>query len=385
MERRSLQRLTVADAHGEPGARAGRHLARGVDPVHLLRGDVQRRAPQPRVCVALADVDHVLRHVRREDEQRLLASSDAEALALADGVEMGAVVFADLLAVAHGVVPRFGQCRQLFVRGFGTVGRSGFPAEFRPGGEYFVHIAPLGGEFLLEKGRQVDLADEADALRILAFGRGEMLLGGDAPYFGFQQIPDGEQRIAQLFLRELAEKIALVLVGIAAGQQFIDRAAVGQRHLRLAAVVARGDVVGPEFQRFAQETVEFDLAVAQHVGIGRAPPFVFGEHILDHTFAVFVREVDHVQGDVQLLGHQFGEDPVVVPRTVALERARGVVPVDHEQADDLVSLLFQQPGRHRRIDAARKSDYHPCHSIPMSKVLRGARGASCGLRSRCVR
>ena len=298
---------------------------------------------------------------------------------------MGAVVFADLLAVAHSVVPRFGLCGQLVVRGFRTVGRGGLTAEFGPCGEYLVHIAPFAGEFLLQEGRQVHLADETDALRILAPGRGELLLGGYAPHLGLQQVPDRKQRIAQLLLRELAEKIALVLVGIAAGQQFVDRAAVGQHLFRLAAVVARGDVVGPEFERFAQEDIEFDLPVAQHVGIGRAPLLVFGEHVLDDPCAVFVREVCHMQGDVQPLGHQFGEDPVVVPRTVAFERARGVVPVDHEEPDDLVSLLFQQPGRHRRIDAARKSDHYPCHPIPVSEVLRAARGASCGPRSRCVR
>ena len=98
---RALQGLTVADADGEPGALPGGQLPCGVHPVDFAGRDVQRGAPQPGVGVALADPDHVLHRVRGEDEQRLPAASDAESLALSDGVVMGAVVLADLLAVAH--------------------------------------------------------------------------------------------------------------------------------------------------------------------------------------------------------------------------------------------------------------------------------------------
>ena len=69
-------------------------------------GDMQRRAPQTGMGVALADVDDVLRGVGRKDEERLSAAAGAQPLALADGVEMRAVVLADLLAVAYGVAPR---------------------------------------------------------------------------------------------------------------------------------------------------------------------------------------------------------------------------------------------------------------------------------------
>ena len=80
-------------------------------------------------------------------------------------------------------------------------------------------VALFRSQFLLEESGQVHLAHEADALRIFALGGGESLLSGDAPYFGFQQIADREQGVAQLLLRKLAEKIALVLVGVGAGEQ----------------------------------------------------------------------------------------------------------------------------------------------------------------------
>ena len=328
--------------------------------------------------IPFAHVDHVLHGVRCQDEERLLAAADPESLALPDGVEVGAVVLADLLAVAHRIVPRFGQGGQLFVRGLLAGKRyRGVPGIFRPRGEDLVDVAALRGELLLEEDRQINLPDKADPLRILAARRGQPLFGGNAPYLGLQQPPDREQRPAQLLLRKLAEKVALILVGVGAGQQPVDDTSVREPLLGLAAVVARGDVVGPELQRLAQEDVELDLAVAQHVGIGRAAAFVLGEHVVHHPRAVVGREVDDVERNVELLGHQFGEEAVVVPRTVAFERARGVVPVDHEEADDLISLLLEQPGGHRRIDAARESDDYPfhCFCVCVSRVSANSRPA----------
>ena len=81
-------------------------------------GDMQRRAPQTGMGVALADVDDVLRGVGRKDEERLPAAADAQPLALADGVEMRAVVLADLFAVAYGVAPRGGEGGKAFGRRF---------------------------------------------------------------------------------------------------------------------------------------------------------------------------------------------------------------------------------------------------------------------------
>ena len=126
-----LQRLAVTDADAEAGALPGREGAGGIDPMYLAGGDVQRRAPQPGMGVALADVNDVLRGVGREDEQRLPAAADAESLALADGVEMRAVVFADFLAVANRVAPRGGERRELSVCRLGLrdgqSGRGGIP------------------------------------------------------------------------------------------------------------------------------------------------------------------------------------------------------------------------------------------------------------------
>ena len=161
----------------------------------------------------------------------------------------------------------------------------------------------------------------------------------------------------------MAEKVALVLVGIATRKQFVDRPAVGRRLFGLATVVSRSHEIGSQLEGFLQKNVELDFAVAEHVGIGCAPFRVFGEHIVHHPATVLVREIDRMERNVEPSGDKFGEEPVVVPGAVAFERARGVVPVDHEESDNLMSGLLEQVGRYRRIDAAGESDNYTCHTF----------------------
>ena len=215
-------------------------------------------------------------------------------------------------------------------------------------------------ELLLQEDRQVHLADEADALRILALRGGEVLFGRDAPYFGFEQVSDREERARKLLLCKLAEEIALVFVRVAAREQAVDRPFVRFGHFA-AAVVPRGDVVGAQLQRRLEERVELDLAVAQHVGVRRAAAPVFGEHVVHHAAAVFVAQVDEMERDVEPFGGQLGEHLVVVPRAVAFERAGGVVPVAHEQSHHVVALLLEQVSRDARIHASREAYYDPFH------------------------
>lgn len=112
---------------------------------------------------------------------------------------------------------------------------------------------------------------------------------------------------------KLAEKVALVLVGIATRKQFVDRPAVGRRLFGLATVVSRSHEIGSQLEGFLQKNVELDFAVAEHVGIGCAPFRVFGEHIVHHPATVLVREIDRMERNVEPSGDKFGEEPVVVP------------------------------------------------------------------------
>ena len=66
---------------------------------------------------------------------------------------------------------------------------------------------------------------------------------------------------------------------------------------------------------------------------------------------------------IETLGDEFGEELVVVPRAVALERTRSIVPITHKEAYNLVTLLFEQIGRYRGVHATRKSNNNSCHRI----------------------
>ena len=190
-------------------------------------------------------------------------------------------------------------------------------------------IAPLGGELLLQKYGQIDLTDKADTLRVLALGGCQLLLLGNTAHLGFKEVSDREHRILQLLLRELAEKVTLVLVGVATRQERIDLLAIDLA-LLLTAVVSRSDSLGTQLQRLLQEDIKLNLAVAQHVGVWRAPLLILGEHIIDHALAVLLRQIDIVEGDIKAFGNQLGKDLVVVPRALALQLARRVVPISHK-------------------------------------------------------
>ena len=130
---------------------------------------------------------------------------------------------------------------------------------------------------------------------------------------------------------------------------------IAAHHLVATAVVSRSNVISTQFKCLFQKDIELDLAVAQHVGVGRASALILRKHIIDHTTLVLLREIDHVQRNIQSFGYQLGKNAVVVPRTVAFERTCRVVPIDHKESDHVVALLFEQIGRHRRIDTSRKS------------------------------
>ena len=198
---------------------------------------------------------------------------------------------------------------------------------------------------------------------------------GDASHLGFEQVADRKQRPGKLFLRKLAEKITLILVRITSREQFVDRPTVGCRLFGLATVVSRSHEIGTQLEGFLQKNVELNFAVAEHVRVGCTPFRVFGEHIVHHPATVLVREIDRMERNVEPPRDKFGEEPVVVPGAVAFERTRSVVPVDHEESDNLMPGLLEQVGRYRRIDAAGESDNHTCHTFCANFTFRPHRKA----------
>ena len=129
-----------------------------------------------------------------------------------------------------------------------------------------------------------------------------------------------------------------------------------------------------------KERFEFDFGVAQNVGVGRAAALVFAQKLGKHAVFVLGGEVDvfdlnanHVShggcvDEIDVGGAKFG---VVI-----------VLPVFHEDADDLIALLFEQVGGDRRVHAAAESHHHTfvvCHLpiIPLRDERRSGRCRPC--------
>jgi len=154
----------------------------------------------------------------------------------------------------------------------------------------------------------------------------------------------------ELLLGQAMQEVRLVL-GAVDGLEKLDLAVRGAPQAR---VVARGDAVGAERQRMVEERAELDLAVAEDVRVRRAPGLVVAQEQREHALAVFGGEVDRLEIDADDVRDRGRVDQVLAGRAVFV----GIVllPVLHEEADDLVALLLQQPRRDRRVDAARHAD-----------------------------
>ena len=153
-------------------------------------------------------------------------------------------------------------------------------------------------EITAQKVVVVYLAEEADALRVLAVGAGQVSLVGDVAHLALHQVPNREHQLADLFEFELGEEIGLVFYGV------FGRGKEGRAvHLGDGGVVACGGMV-VVFAPALLESAELDEFVAHHVGIGCetaahgvdgvghyiVPVFLVEVHLLE-TAAIFTGDV----------------------------------------------------------------------------------------------
>src|SRR5690606_34584979 len=205
------------------------------------------------------------------------------------------------------------------------------------------HITLLRLEPLLEKFGKVDFTDKAQPLRIFLARRNQSDACSDRPYFGLAQFAEWKQGTRELFLRELTEEIALVLIAVFSREQLVHGLTVHNSGC-LACIVTGSDKLCAEFQCGVKKDIELDLAVAQDIRIGCTSTLVFTEHVVDNAFLVWLAEIDSLKGDSQVLGYDHGVIAVVQPRAFLTDRNRVVVPVFHKNPDDVVALFLQQVG-----------------------------------------
>ena len=128
---------------------------------------------------ALAYVQHVGNHILLHDIPR--SAAEAQSVSLSDGVKPQAAVLAYQFARLQ-----------------------------------FEHFAGSLAEIASNVVVIIDLAEEADALRVLSLGVDEVFAFGYLPYLALLVMSDGEECLAELPVINLCKEVGLVLYGVGA-------------------------------------------------------------------------------------------------------------------------------------------------------------------------
>src|SRR5690606_11337231 len=183
-------------------------------------------------------------------------------------------------------------------------------------------VALGAAEAVGEEAPGVAVGDEADVVRVGLLGDGEsaalglgadLLLGGDG-------VTEGEHRVGELPVVEHPEDVRLVL-GHVGGAVQLARAVLADDHL---GVVAGAHGVEAEGQRLVQQGGELDLLVAAQARVGGAAGLVLGDEVLDDVLAEPVGEVPHVEGDADDVGGATGVAGVLDGATTPRAGAEGL-------------------------------------------------------------
>ena len=301
--------MVVADFDG-----GGEVVGRGVegDPVAAFDGEGVAFE-----LGVVADDDAVVGGIEFDDVERF-GRGDAEAFALADGVEFDAVVPPQDAAMdVHDVAG-------VFLDEFG----------------------------LLEEAAIVFVGHEADFHALFFVGGLEMAFAGDFAGVALGHVAEREEGAGELFLFEREEEVALVFARVFA---FLEEEAVGT--LFDAGKVAGGNVLGAKLSGAADECAEFEFFVAHDARVGRAASFVFFGEVVDDLLLEIFGFVDQVIGDAEFVGDGAGiHDGLRAAAFVFGARDAILGPEFEGDADDVVALFEQKGGGSGGIDASAQAN-----------------------------
>ena len=216
----------------------------------------------------------------------------------------------------------------------------------------------IAGLALHDRGVAVGLRHEADLVRLLLARHVQPCLLGHVAHLGLGHLAEGEERAAELLLRQLEEEVRLILRQVQRLAQL--EAAVGVAGD--ARVVARGDFLRADGARLLVKEIELHVRVAEHARTRREAAQVRLHERRDHLLVKILLEVEREVRDVQLPRHAAGVGEIVDGAASAVGRIGvGEVVVHlHRQTDHLVSGGLEDVRGGRRIDPARhgNGDFH---------------------------
>ena len=148
----------------------------------------------------------------------------------------------------------------------------------------------------------VDLAEEADALAVLAVGTGQVGVEGDAAHLFLHQMADGEDGVGELLVGELCEEVGLVLDGVFGRAEPCASLLVDDG----GGVVASGYLV-VVVTYLLLEGSELDEAVAHDVGVGGEAALDAVDGIAHDEVPVFLLQVGDLEGETVFASRGLGE------------------------------------------------------------------------------
>ena len=209
------------------------------------------------------------------------------------------------------------------------------------------HISGLCRQVFRQELFEIPFPDKAHTCGILLFTDRKAAVRGDLPHLFLGHAAHRENSFLQLLRMDHIKEITLVLVRIGSLQQL-------SRLIRAHKVPGR-HTGRPQRHGKVQKSLKLDFPVAQHVRIGGTSCPVFLQEIGKNPIPVFFGEIDAVIRNTD----QVADIPHIPP--VFLRGAGAVdilfLPVFHENAHNVITLLLQKQGRNRGIHASAHADY----------------------------
>ena len=136
--------------------------------------------------------------------------------------------------------------------------------------------------------------------------------------------------------------------------------------------MAGREVIKSVFLRPGEQAAEFQAAVAVNAGIRGMAVQVFLHEMIHDFFAKAFHQVQGKISDPDPFRHSPGVIHIfyAAAAVLLLKPDSGIIIKTHGTARDLIALLFQKPGRDRRIHAAAHSNENPAFAHLLSLFFR---------------
>ena len=125
--------------------------------------------------------------------------------------------------------------------------------------------------------------------------------------------------------------------------------------------MAGGEIIRADGLGKAQEGIEFDFTVAQHIRVGRAVLFIFLQKMREHLVPIFARIIDGIIWDADQVAHMAHVRPVLFRGAYA--HLVLFFPVFHKHAGHIVPLALEQQRGDGGIHPAGHAHNDLCHGL----------------------